>query len=90
MLPVTPLANTLLAPRAGLEPAHGLINSQVPSQLGYLGKNPPDKAKAPDLLDPGHAIPKLSSGLTYPESRHAYPVPVDWRVSRIGLRSETT
>jgi hypothetical protein len=41
-----------LAPRAGLEPAHGLINSQVPSQLGYLGKNPPVKAKAPDLLDP--------------------------------------
>ena len=26
-----------LAPRAGFEPAHFLINSQVPCQLGYLG-----------------------------------------------------
>jgi hypothetical protein len=26
-----------LAPRAGFEPTHGLGNSQVPSQLGYLG-----------------------------------------------------
>ena len=27
-----------LAPRAGFEPAHFLINSQAPCQLGYLGK----------------------------------------------------
>ena len=26
-----------LAPRAGFEPAHFLINSQAPCQLGYLG-----------------------------------------------------
>lgn len=53
MLPVTPLANTLLAPRAGLEPAHGLINSQVPSQLGYLGKTPPVKSKSPGSFGSG-------------------------------------
>ena len=57
-----------MAPRAGLEPALSLINNQVPSQLGYLGIKPPDKAKAPNLLDSGLArvIPKFSLGFTYP------------------------
>jgi hypothetical protein len=39
LLPATWKTAKILAPRAGFEPAHNLINSQVPYQLGYLGTN---------------------------------------------------
>ena len=39
-----------MAPRAGFEPARVLVNSQVPSQLGYLGmKMVGDPGRAPGV-----------------------------------------
>ena len=38
-----------LAGRAGFEPAHGVINSHVPFQLGYRPKKRPQKPKGPDF-----------------------------------------
>jgi hypothetical protein len=38
-----------LAGRAGFEPAHGVINSHVPFQLGYRPRKHPQKAKGPDF-----------------------------------------
>jgi hypothetical protein len=38
-----------LAGRAGFEPAHGVINSHVPFQLGYRPKNIRKKPKGPDF-----------------------------------------
>lgn len=39
-----------LAGRAGFEPAHGVINSHVPFQLGYRPKNIRKKRKAPTFV----------------------------------------
>src|SRR5207244_4929135 len=39
-----------LAGRAGFEPAHGVSNSHVPSQLGYRPKNTRKNQKAPTLV----------------------------------------
>ena len=38
-----------LAGRAGFEPAHGVINSHVPFQLGYRPRNIRKKPKGPDF-----------------------------------------
>jgi hypothetical protein len=38
-----------LAGRAGFEPAHGVINSHVPFQLGYRPKNMHKNQKAPSF-----------------------------------------
>ena len=39
-----------LAGRAGFEPAHGVINSHVPFQLGYRPKNMHKNQKAPTFV----------------------------------------
>ena len=42
--------NATLAGRAGFEPAHGVINSHVPFQLGYRPRNIRKSQKAPTFV----------------------------------------
>lgn len=60
-----------LAGRAGFEPAHGVINSHVPFQLGYRPRNIRKNQKAPTFVG---AFEKLNLNLecygqTNPEGR---------------------
>ena len=41
-----------MAPRAGVEPARGLVNSQMPFQLGYLGMKQSKNLAGPSGLEP--------------------------------------
>src|SRR6185437_11253067 len=67
-----PLFTTKLAGRAGFEPAHSVINSHVPFQLGYRPKNLRKNQKAPTFVG---AFGELESdyikgyGQTNPEGR---------------------
>ena len=47
---LTPAKRLNLAGRAGFEPAHGVINSHVPFQLGYRPKDISKKRKAPTFV----------------------------------------
>ena len=64
-VPPTELASlvftTNLAGRAGFEPAHGVINSHVPFQLGYRPKNTRKNQKAPIF---GRSLRELESELS--------------------------
>jgi hypothetical protein len=65
-----------LAGRAGFEPAHGVINSHVPFQLGYRPKNICKKQKAPTFVgaseiesELGNLRLHLANDQTNPEGR---------------------
>src|ERR1700691_6347268 len=61
-----------LAGRAGFEPAHGVINSHVPFQLGYRPKNIRKKQKAPTFVGASEIeseLRNLTNNQTNPEGR---------------------
>ncbi len=61
-----------LAGRAGFEPAHGVINSHVPFQLGYRPKNIRKKRKAPTFVGASEIeseLGNLANDQTNPEGR---------------------
>ena len=61
-----------LAGRAGFEPAHGVINSHVPFQLGYRPKNIGKKQKAPTFVGASEIeseLGNLANDQTNPEGR---------------------
>ena len=61
-----------LAGRAGFEPAHGVINSHVPFQLGYRPKNIPKNQKAPTFVGASEIeseLRNLTNNQTNPEDR---------------------
>ena len=61
-----------LAGRAGFEPAHGVINSHVPFQLGYRPKFIRKKRKAPTFVGASEIeseLGNLANNQTNPEGR---------------------
>jgi hypothetical protein len=61
-----------LAGRAGFEPAHGVINSHVPFQLGYRPKNIRKNQKAPTFVGAPEIeseLGNLANDQTNPEGR---------------------
>ena len=61
-----------LAGRAGFEPAHGVINSHVPFQLGYRPRNIRKMQKAPTFVGASEIeseLGNLANDQTNPEGR---------------------
>ena len=61
-----------LAGRAGFEPAHGVINSHVPFQLGYRPRNIRKMQKAPTFVGASEIeseLGNLVNDQTNPEGR---------------------